>query len=376
MTKVVCAPDSFKGSLAASEVARAMERGIRKFSPDIEVLRLPLSDGGEGLVDSLVAATGGQKKKIVVTGPLGRSVEAEYGILPDGRGVMEMASASGITLLPREKLNPLKTSTRGTGELFKALLQEGCPEIIVGIGGSATNDGGIGMLQALGGKFFDSRGREIGPGGGELKRLAGYSLDCLDPLVRRVKIRVACDVDNPLTGERGAAMVYGPQKGATPEMVAELDRGLAHLAKLVREKEGLDIEKVPGAGAAGGLGAGMMVFLGGELQPGVELVLDTVGFEEKIAGAELILTGEGRLDQQTVYGKTPLGVVRRSGKIPVVAIGGWLEPEFSSLRGEGLTAFFSILDRPRTLEDAMQMAARLVEETCEEIIRLFFAGRK
>lgn len=376
MFKVVCAPDSFKGSLAASEVARAMERGIKSFCPQAEVVKLPLSDGGEGLVDSLVAATKGKKKNTVVTDPLGRKVAAGYGILGDGQGVMEMAAASGLPLVAPEELNPLKTTTFGTGELLQALLDEGCRTVIVGIGGSATNDGGIGMLQALGGRFFDSEGKELRWGGGELNKLADFNLEGLDPRIEKTEIKVACDVDNPLTGENGATRVYGPQKGATLKMIEELERGLGHFGDLIREKKGIDVNSYPGSGAAGGLGAGMMVFLGGKLQPGVELVLDTVRFEDKIKGADLVITGEGRLDKQTIYGKTALGVVRRSKKIPVVAVGGWVEPEIALLREEGLTAFFSILDRPRSLEEAMKIAPMLLERSCEEIIRLFFSGRK
>ncbi len=376
MFKVVCAPDSFKGSLAASEVARAMERGIKSFCPEAEVVKLPLSDGGEGLVDSLVAATKGKKKNTVVTDPLGRKVEAGYGILGDGQGVMEMAAASGLPLVAPEELNPLRTTTFGTGELLQALLDEGCRTVIVGIGGSATNDGGIGMLQALGGRFFDSEGKELGWGGGELNKLADFNLEGLDPRIEKTEIKVACDVDNPLTGENGATRVYGPQKGATLKMIEELERGLGHFGDLIREKKGIEVNSYPGSGAAGGLGAGMMVFLGGKLQPGVDLVLDTVRFEDKIKGADLVITGEGRLDKQTIYGKTALGVVRRSKKIPVVAVGGWVEPEIALLREEGLTAFFSILDRPRSLEEAMKIAPMLLERSCEEIIRLFFSGRK
>jgi len=376
MFKIVCAPDSFKGSLAAGEAAQAMDRGIRAFCLEADVVKLPLSDGGEGLVDALVAATKGQKKKAMVTDPLGRKVEAVYGILGDGQGVMEMAAASGLPLLGPEELNPLTTTTFGAGELLKALLEEGCRTVIVGIGGSATNDGGIGMLQALGGRFFDSEGKELEWGGGELNKLAEFNLEGLDPRIARTEIKVACDVDNPLTGENGAARVYGPQKGASPEVIKELDRGLGHLGDLIRDKKGVDVKNYPGAGAAGGLGAGMMVFLGGKLQPGVELVLDTVRFEEKVKGADLVITGEGRLDKQTIYGKTVLGVVRRSKKIPVVAVGGWVEPEIALLREQGLTAFFSILDRPRSLEEAMKFAPTLLEQSCEEIIRLFFSGRK
>ncbi len=376
MLRVVCAPDSFKGSLTATEAAEAMEKGIKNFREDIEVIKLPLSDGGEGMVQSLVSATGGKKKSAIITGPLGKKVHAEYGVLGDGRGAMEMAAASGLLLLSSKELNPLKTNTYGTGELLKALLDEGCQEIIVGIGGSATNDGGVGMIQALGGKFFDSRGRELGWGGGELKKLSDYNLKDLDPRIKKTRIRVACDVDNPLTGEKGAAMVYGPQKGATLEMIKELDDGLNRLGKLIKEKEGIDIKNVPGAGAAGGLGAGMMGFLGGELHPGVDLVLDTVKFEEKIKGAQLVITGEGKLDKQTAFGKTPLGVVKRSGGIPAVAIGGWVEEEIKSLREQGLTAFFSIIDRPRTLEESMENAFFLIEQCCEEIIRLFFQAGK
>ncbi len=374
--RIVCAPDSFKGSLTATEAAAAMSRGIKRFDSELETVELPLSDGGEGLTEALIASTSGYRKEVMVSGPLGKKVRAFYGILGDGRGVMEMSSASGLTLLEPGELNPLETSTFGSGELLGRLLEEGCREIILGIGGSATNDGGLGMLQALGAKFFDNRGRELAPGGKSLNELAAFKLEGLDSRLDRIDLKIACDVDNPLTGKRGAAAVYGPQKGATPNMVRELDRGLTRLAAIIREKMGLEVDKVPGAGAAGGLGAGLMAFLGAELKPGSELVLDTVNFSEKIRDAELILTGEGRLDEQTARGKVVLGVVRRSRGLPVVALGGWVEPEISILKEEGLTAFFSILDRPRDLEDAMNHTYQLLEWSTREIVSLYFAGRK
>ena len=333
MTKIIIAPDSFKGSLTALEVAEAIEDGIKEALPSAETVKLPMADGGEGTVECLVNATGGKILKKTVIGPLGEPVEASYGILGDGTtAVIEMAEASGLTLVPQDKRNPMITTTYGTGELIKAALCNGCNKIIIGIGGSATNDGGVGMAQALGVKFLDKDGREIGFGGGELKKIEKIDITGLDKRIKNTEILVASDVKNPLCGPNGASYVYGPQKGATPEMVKELDEGLAHLAEIIKRDLGKDIKDIPGAGAAGGLGAGLIAFLDAKIKPGIELIMEALRFEEKVKDATLVITGEGKIDRQTVYGKVPVGVAKVSKKynIPVLAIGAVVEedPDF------------------------------------------------
>lgn len=372
--KIIIAPDSFKECLPAEAVAEAMGRGARAAAPDAECVLVPMADGGEGTVRALVAATGGSLHQATVTGPLGGKVRAEFGLLGDGRtAAIEMAAASGLPLVPPERRDPTKTTTFGTGELILAALGLGATRLILGIGGSATNDGGAGMAQALGARLLDAAGQPIGPGGGELARLAAIDPSGLDPRLRGVECTVACDVANPLTGPSGAAAVYGPQKGATPEMVALLDANLARLAEVVRRDLGADVAGVPGAGAAGGLGAGLMAFLGATLRPGVELVIEAVGLEDKLDGAALVLVGEGRMDAQTAYGKVPVGVARlaRSRGVPAVAIVGALGPGYQAVHGHGIAACFSILGRPMTLEEAMRQAPELIAATTEEVMRLF-----
>ncbi len=333
MTKIVIAPDSFKGSLTAPQICDALEEGIREVIPQAMIIKAPMADGGEGTVLCLVNATGGKILKKKVVGPLGERVEATYGILGDGKtAVIEMASASGLPLVPEDKRNPMLTTTYGTGELIKAALDHGCRKIIIGIGGSATNDGGVGMAQALGVKFLDKEGKEIGFGGGELKKIVKIDMGHLDKRIKDTEILVASDVKNPLCGPNGASYVYGPQKGATPDMVEELDQGLSHLAEIIKRDLGKDVRDIPGAGAAGGLGAGLMAFLNAKLRPGIELVMEAIGFHEKVAGSTLVITGEGKMDRQTIYGKVPVGVAKVAKRfgIPVLAICAVLDegPEF------------------------------------------------
>jgi len=372
--KIVVAPDSFKGSLSSTEAAEAMARGVRRVLPEAEVIPLPLSDGGEGLVEALVAGSGGELLEYEVTGPLGTPVRAQLGLMGGGKtAVIEMAQASGLVLVPEEKRNPLVTTTFGTGELIAKALDLGCTHLIIGIGGSATNDGGMGMAQALGVRFFDEEGELLGSGGGELARLASIDLSRLDPRLAEVTIEVACDVTNPLTGPQGAAHVYGPQKGATPEMVELLDRALERYDLILQRDVGKNVGKIPGAGAAGGLGAGLMALLGGRLVSGIELVLTALDFETKARGASLVLTGEGKFDAQSAYGKVPLGVARRSRAlgVPVVVIAGTVLPSAEVLHREGVGAYFSILNRPMSLQEAMAEAAELLENQVAEVIRLF-----
>jgi glycerate kinase len=372
--RIVIAPDSFKGSLSSLEVAEAMERGVKRVLPESTTILLPLSDGGEGLVDSLVVASGGNLLEYEVQGPLGSPVLAQMGLLGDGKtAVIEMAQASGLTLITEEERNPLITSTFGTGQLIEKALDLGCTKLVIGLGGSATNDGGMGMAQALGFRFLDKKGQPLGSGGAELARLATIDTSHVDPRLHNVQIEVACDVDNPLTGPQGASHIYGPQKGATPEMVEFLDKALANYDRVLQKDLGQDVGLTPGAGAAGGLGAALMALVGGKLVSGIELVLRVLGFEEKTKGAQLVLTGEGKFDAQSAYGKVPVGVGRQSLKlgVPVVVVAGTVLPDAEVLHAEGITAYFSILNKPMSLQEAMDNGAELVENQVAEVMRLF-----
>lgn len=377
--KIVIAPDSFKGSLTALEAANAIEEGLKRVFPGSEILKVPMADGGEGTVQSLVDATGGRIVKKLVTGPLGEKVEAQFGVLGDGRtAVIEMAAASGLPLVPPEKRNPMLTTTYGTGELIKAALEMGCRRFIIGIGGSATNDGGAGMAQALGAKLLDEEDSDIPFGGGGLLKLERIDISTLDPRIAESEIVVACDVDNPLTGPRGAARVYSPQKGATPEMVEILDRALERFARIVKRDLGKDIKDVPGAGAAGGLGAGLMAFLNARLQLGVDIVIEATELEEKVKGADLVITGEGGIDSQTVYGKTPIGVAKVAKKfdIPVIAIAGGISDDASVVYEHGIDALMSIIPRPMSLDEAMAQGAKLLADAAERVARSLVLGFK
>lgn len=371
--RIVIAPDSYKGSMTAAEVAAAMARGVRRLLPTADLDLIPMADGGEGTVQALVDATGGQLITATVSGPLGDPVSATFGLLGDGQSaVIEMAQASGLPLLAPELRNPLLTSTYGTGELIRAALAQGARHLIIGIGGSATNDGGVGMAQALGVRFLDAHGQELLPGGGALGALDRIDLSGLDPRLADCKVTVACDVDNPLTGERGAAAVFGPQKGATPEMVATLDANLRHLATIIRRNSGQDVEHLPGSGAAGGLGAGLLAFLGATLRRGVEIVVEAVRLTERCAGASLCLTGEGGTDFQTVHGKTPMGVARAAKVhgVPVLCLSGGLGREYRQVYEVGIDAVASIVPGPINLEEAIRRGPELVEDATERALRL------
>ncbi len=374
--KILIAPDSFKGSLSAAEAACSIEKGIYNASQSLNTVRVPLSDGGEGLVDALISATGGELIREKVTGPLGEQVQAFWGITGGGNtAVIEMAAASGLPLVPEEKRNPAVTTTYGTGELIKAALDYGCRRIIIGIGGSATNDGGTGMAQALGVKLQDDKGEELGFGGLELLRLNHIDISSLDARIEETEIEVACDVNNPLTGPYGASHIYAPQKGADPQTARELDRSLKNLADAVFKDIGTKVEDEPGAGAAGGLGAGLMAFLGGKLVQGIELVMKEVGFQQKLEGCSLVITGEGELNAQSFYGKVPVGVARRAGEenIPVIVLAGGIPDDLKDVHCEGITSCFSIMNRPMSLEEALNKTAFLLEATAEEIARLLSA---
>lgn len=375
--KVLVAPDSFKGSLAALKVATAIEEGIRRVFPQAEVRKVPMADGGEGTVQSLIDATGGKFIRKEVIGPLGEKVMAFYGILGDKRtAVVEMAAASGLPLVPPEERDPSKTTTYGTGELIVDALGKGCRDFIVGIGGSATTDGGAGMAQALGAELLDREGREIGFGGEKLRKLDRINISNLDARIGESTVTVASDVDNPLCGEKGAAHVYGPQKGASPEMAEELEEALEHFAKILKRDLGRDVRDVPGAGAAGGLGAGLIAFLGAELRPGIDIVMETVQLEKKLKDVDLVITGEGKMDGQTIYGKTPFGVAKLAKKYkkPVMGICGTLGEGGEILYQHGFDVILANLKAPMSLEKAMKETRRLTVETTERAMRILKIG--
>lgn len=370
---IVLAPDSFKESMTAKEVCEAMERGIRKANSQIRCIHVPMADGGEGTMQSLVDATGGRIYSKEVVGPLGNNVVAEYGILGNGEiGVIEMASASGIHLVDSEKRNPLITTTFGTGQLIKACLDKGVKKLLIGIGGSATNDGGAGFIQALGGRLLDENGDDLSYGGGALAKLHTIDLSNLDERLKYVSVEVACDVNNPLCGKEGASYVFGPQKGATREMIEILDQNLSHYAEVIKEQLGKDVISKAGAGAAGGLGAGLMAFLDVKLKSGIEMVIEYANLEEKVRDADMVWTGEGSIDFQTQYGKTPLGVAMIAKKYnkPVIALAGRVGNDIDVLYDKGIDAIFGIMRGVTSIEEALVKGPENVEKTSENIIRL------
>ncbi len=370
--KFVLAPDSFKESLSARRAAEAMERGVRAALLEAEVVLLPVADGGEGTAETLVWASGGTLHEATVTGPLGTPVVARYGMLGDGEtAVVEMAEASGLHLVPVDRRNPLVTTTFGTGELIRAALDRGARRLIVAIGGSATNDGGAGALQALGAQLLDGSGQPVGRGGGALAGIARIDLGALDPRLRAVSMRVASDVTNRLHGPEGASVVFGPQKGATPEMVAVLDANLRRFADILRRDTGKDVGMLPGGGAAGGLGAGLAA-CGGTIVPGIDLVLDALGFDAALRGATVVFTGEGRIDEQTPRGKVVAGVTCRAGRqgVPVIAFAGSVSPGYEALYARGLVAVQGIAPGPATLEQALAGAEDNLARAVETVTRL------
>lgn len=356
MKKIVIAPDSYKETLSALEVASTIAAALRQHLPEAELVEVPVADGGEGTLDALVDATGGRRYSASVRAPLGHPVDATWGMLGDGEtAVIEMASASGLALVPPGQRNPMITSTEGTGQLIRAALDAGARRFILAIGGSATNDGGSGMLCALGVRFLDAAGESLPAGGAALAQLARIDMSGFDPRLAECSFEVACDVDNPLTGPKGASAVFGPQKGATPERVAQLDAALANYARIVHEQLGVDVDTVPGAGAAGGVGAAALAFLRGTLRRGIDIVLGAVGLEAKLAGADLVITGEGRLDGQTIFGKTPIGVARMAKrfKLPVIAIGGCLREDVDVVHEHGIDAVFDCVHKAMPVEEAL-----------------------
>ena len=380
LEKIVVAPDKFKGSLSAPDAASSIARGIERAAlPGVIIDRAPMADGGEGTVEALVEATSGTYRETIATGPLGEPIRVRYGLLGGGAtAVVEMAAASGLVLVPHDRRDPLRATTRGTGESILAAIDAGATHIIVGIGGSATNDGGAGLAQALGYRLLDSEGRDLPSGGGPLENLARIDADGRDPRLNHVKISVACDVDNPLCGPQGASAIYGPQKGATAKTVEILDRNLGRLAKIVARDLGISILDVPGAGAAGGLGGGLIAFAGGTLDRGVELIIRVVGLADRLRDADLCITAEGAIDASTAFGKTAVGVARlaRSFGCPTLALAGTIGPGAEAVLNEGISAYFSICPRPIPFELAVADAALLLENAAEQVVRAFAAGRR
>ncbi|AHB71326.1 glycerate kinase [Cronobacter malonaticus] len=374
LKKIVIAPDSFKESLSAMDVAKAIEAGFREIYPQAHYVCVPMADGGEGTVEAMVAATGGQIITTPVTAPLGNKVDGFFGLLGDGEtAVVEMAAASGLHLVPAAQRDPRITTSYGTGELILAALERGVKAIIIGIGGSATNDGGAGMMQALGARFLDGEGHELAPGGAALAGLERLDLSALDPRLAQVSVTVACDVDNPLCGEKGASAVFGPQKGATPAMVTELDAALRCFGEQLEAVTGKTIISAPGAGAAGGMGAALLGMLNAELRPGIEIVIESLGLAQAVRDADLVITGEGRLDSQSIHGKTPIGVARVAKQFqrPVVAIAGSLTPDYQIVHEHGIDAAFSVIDRIVTLQEALEDAERNLRVTARNVAALW-----
>lgn len=372
--KFVLAPDSFKESMTAKEVCQAMENGIRKVLPDAKIISVPMADGGEGTMDSLIDATNGQKYAIKVTEPLGTPVTAHYGILGDQKtAIIEMAEASGLSYVPQDKRTPAtikKTTTFGTGELINAALKHDVTRVIIGLGGSSTNDGGSGMAQAIGVKFFDHNDHEITQklGGGDLKQITRIDTIDINPKIKKTKFLLASDVTNPLTGTNGASYVFGPQKGADQATAKELDENLSHYAKII----GQNIAQTPGSGAAGGLGAGLLAFTHAKIYPGVKLVANEVHLAEKIKEADYVFTGEGGTDFQTQFGKTPYGVAQIAKKydVPVISLAGYIGKGIDHLYDKGFTAIFGILAKAENIDQALNDGPQNVERTTENVVRL------
>ncbi|MFD2612437.1 glycerate kinase family protein [Paenibacillus gansuensis] len=371
------APDSFKECMSAWQAALIMREAIERVDPAANTELAPVGDGGEGTMDVLVRATGGAFYEKEVTGPLGQPVKARYAVLGDGKtAAVEMAEASGLHLVPPDLRNPMLTTSFGTGELMKAALDHGIQHLLVMLGGSATNDGGAGMLQALGAEVLDSRMSPVGFGGGSLKDTAIVRLAGLDPRLKEITLDVACDVTNPLSGEKGASHVFGPQKGATPDMVLKLDAYLKNFGEKLEQESGMGLQHVPGAGAAGGLGAALLA-CGGVLKSGIDLVLDLLSFDEKLERADYVLTGEGKIDSQTPEGKVIAGIVRRahSRNVPVLVFAGTVRPGYEELYARGLLSVQSIMTGPGTLKEALEQGPQNLQFTVENTVRLITGGR-
>lgn len=375
MDTIILIPDSFKGTLSSREVCAVMERAILRRRPDARVLSVPVADGGEGTVDAFLTALGGEKVTATVCGPHFAPMESFYGLLPDGTAVIEMAACAGLPLAGSKK-NPERCTTYGVGQLILDALDKGARRFLIGLGGSATNDGGCGCAAACGVRFYESNGSSFVPSGRNLTDICRIDMAYADPRLKECTFTVLCDIDNPLCGERGAAAVFAPQKGADQPMVKRLEEGLRHLAFRWKADLGLDLLNLPGGGAAGGMGAGMAAFFGGTLRPGIDLLLDTVGFDGLAKAASLVFTGEGKLDGQTAGGKAVLGVARRAKThgLPVIAVVGGSEGDLAPLYDQGLTAVFSINRLPQALEDSAPHTAENLEHTMDNLLRLLEVG--
>ncbi len=375
--KVVIAPQGFKGGISGLDAAKAIARGVVAAVPGAETVLAPVADGGDGTLNALVDATGGQVFTSTVTGPLSQPLEAEWGVMGDGHtAVIEMARASGLALIPPSHRNPKITTTSGTGEILKEALDKGFTTVIVGLGGSATNDGGVGMAAALGVKFLDTDGRQLPPGGAALARLARIDASDVHPKLRDIKVIAATDVTNPLCGPDGASAIFGPQKGATEAVVQDLDSALANYALVVSRDLGRDVGDRPGAGAAGGLGAGLMAFTNAELQPGIDMICQVLDFDSHLDGADLVITGEGQADRTTIFNKAPVGVARhaRSQGVPTVLLAGSLGPGYSELYEHGIVSVVCIADRPMTFQQSLTRTSELLESAAERTVRLVRAS--
>lgn len=378
--KVVIAIDSFKGSLSSLEAGEAARRGILAACPNAQTTVLPVADGGEGTVEALISGFGGETVNLTVTGPLGTPVQAKYGVVPARKlAVMEMAQSSGLTLVPEDKRNPLHTTTYGLGEMIRDAAQRGCREFIIGIGGSATNDGGIGMLSALGVQFYDAAGEKTGIYGRDVEHIAKLDRSGMPAVLSECVFRVACDVNNPLCGPQGASAVFGPQKGATPQIVAQLDAALAGFARCTAETLGVDFSQLPGAGAAGGLGFALRSYLGAELRPGIDIVLDAVELARYAEGADVVVTGEGRMDFQSAMGKAPCGIAKIGKRYGALVVGlcGCAGEDAEACNAQGIDAFFPILRAPQSLESAMdpENAKQNMEKTARQVFSLLAASK-
>jgi glycerate kinase len=377
--KIIVAPDSFKGSLSAETASAAIARGIHAALPEAEVIQIPIADGGEGTLDCLLRATAGERMVVQVTGPLGQIIDAEYGILNEGRiAVIEMAKASGLTLVPIEKRNPMLTTSYGMGELIKAALDAGCRDFILAVGGSASNDGGAGMLKALGMRFVDTHGDDIIAFGGNLGRIAQIDDRHWDTRIRHARFMLASDVQNPWLGDNGATYVFGPQKGATDEQLITLEQNMTHWVDCVEQKTGLLLRDRAGAGAAGGIGGAFLAFFPIEIQRGIDMVIGHTRFREFLADADLVITGEGRIDHQTLSGKTALGIAQEAKRagVPAVALAGSLGKGIEALYSHGLSAMLSIVNRPMSLQEAMLNAESLLEQAAEQLMRTMIIFHK
>lgn len=376
--KIVIAPDSFKGSLTALEVANAIEEGLNKYSKEFIIEKIPMADGGEGTVESLVSLTDGKIITVEVKDPLMRKIKGFYGLLGDKKtAVIEMAAASGLPLLKENERNPLITSTYGTGQLIKNALDRGCKNFIIGIGGSATNDGGTGMLKALGAKFFNKDNKELQDGAIELEQLYKIDMTSFDKRIFKCDIKVACDVKNPLCGENGASFVFGPQKGADKQMVKILDRNLNHYGKILESTFNVDVINIPGTGAAGGMGAAFVAVIKAKLERGIDIIIQESKLSERLKDSDLVFTGEGKIDFQTKFGKTPFGVASEAKKrnIPVIALAGSIGEETDCLYEAGFNGIFSIVDKPMTLDEAMKNSSELLKEAAYRIINLYMVNQ-